>query len=127
MFARSSRGLLVLAALVLGLGIAGCDLAKALTSPTDSTATTATLTIWTSDSSPSPIAVSVDGQAVGILNYYRSSAPACGAGASAGAISVSLASGAHVVRAFETQAGGTWGPATVDLNAGGCMTYELQG
>ena len=122
MYARQPHRTLVAALAAASMALAGCDVADAISNATTSTAT---LTIWTSDSSPSPIAVSVDGNPVGVLTEYRFSSPTCGAGAAAGALSVNVTPGTHVIRAYETQANGTWGPSSVTLSGGGCMTYEL--
>jgi hypothetical protein len=85
----------------------------------------ATLTLWTSDSSPSPIAISVDGTVVGTLTQYRTAAPTCGAPTSGGAISVKVSAGSHVVSARETADTGTWPAKTVSVSSGGCLTYEF--
>lgn len=83
------------------------------------------LTVWTSDPSPSPIEVIVDGVAVGLLTAYRKSAPVCGS-RSAGAVSVSRPPGRVVLSATETEGTGRWPPMAVELHAGRCQTIELR-
>jgi hypothetical protein len=83
------------------------------------------ITVWTSDSSPLPIDVLVDGVMVGRLTAYRSSAPDCGA-ESAGAVSVSRPPGTYLVSARVVQGQGTWPPMAVAVSAGRCRTVELR-
>jgi hypothetical protein len=104
---------------------AGCsDLANAVNGPT-TTSTTGQITFWTSDSSPSYIDVALDGGSIGILSAYRVSAPTCGASSTAGTLTVTVAPGGHTMYARETSASGTWGPSTINVKAGGCVTFEL--
>ena len=114
-------------ALALAAAVAlasGCKDLSQLTDPT-SGSSTATITLWTSDSSPSYIAVAVDGSTVGTLTAYRYSAPACGAQTSGGTITVPVSPGQHVITAYETSSSGTWGPSTVNVDAGKCLTFEF--
>jgi hypothetical protein len=83
------------------------------------------LTVWTSDASPLPIDVLVDGVMVGRLTAYRSSAPNCGA-QSAGAITVTRASGTYLVSARVVQGEGKWPEIEVEVAAGWCRTVELR-
>ena len=115
-----ARGVLI--ALTLGLGVGCKDLGQAL----EPQSTTATITLWTSDPAPSYIAVAVDGSNVGTLTAYRTGAPSCGAGNSAGTITVTVPPGDHVISAYETSGSGTWGPSSVTVDGGKCLTYELQ-
>jgi hypothetical protein len=135
-FTRARLGLAALAAFTAACS-AGSDRTETVTGPvaTSPAATTpapsqpsggtARITFWTSDPSPSPIAVSMNGAQVGVLTAYYVSAPACGTQTGSGTITVSAAPGTHTVSARETQANGTWGPSSVTLAAGQCRLYEL--
>jgi hypothetical protein len=125
--------------LAVGLLLAGCSSDPGATDPSVNepptnnsppnsppTVQTGRLMVWTSDQSPSPIAVVVDGQAVGTLTRYWTSAPACGEYTTGAAITLTLSAGSHVVAAYETQADGTWPASTVQVPAGGCLTYHLR-
>ena len=114
-------------ALAAALAIGACDAAEDILSSIDGPppARTTQLTVWTSDPAPSPITVVVNGQTLGTLTRFRTVAPPCGDRTAGAAITVDLDPGQHVISAFETQASGTWGPATVSLAAGQCLTYEL--
>lgn len=82
--------------------------------------TTGQVAVWTSRSSGSSIAVSIDGSSVGSLTSYFTSAPTCGA---SGTITKTLPVGTHSLSATAT--GGSWGPANFNITAGGCLTYQL--
>ena len=123
----------------VGLLLAGCSSDPGATGPTvdgpptnnpppsnPPSAQSGRLMVWTSDPSPSPIAVVVNGQAVGTLTRYWTSAPACGEYATGAAITLTLSAGPHVVAAYETQADGSWPASTVQVPAGGCLTYHLR-
>jgi hypothetical protein len=86
---------------------------------------TGQLTIWTSDDTPSPIEVTIDGAAVGTLTAYRTSAPACGAATGAGAITITRPAGVYVLSARETRAPGQWPARPVTIPAGGCTSFAL--
>lgn len=118
----------VAAVLGLALAVGACDAAEEILSSVDvppAPARATQLTIWTSDPSPSPIAVVVNGQTHGTLTYYRTSAPPCGDRTAGASITVELNPGQHVLTAFETQGDGTWGPTTISLGTGQCLTHEL--
>jgi hypothetical protein len=85
---------------------------------------TGQITVWTSDPSPSPIEVLVDGVVVGQLTAYRKARPVCGAH-SAGAVSVTRAEGTYVLSAREIAGPGCWEPADVAVVRGRCCTIEL--
>lgn len=124
-------------ALLASLSVAtGCqDVVDALTEPTTSSSSGSTgggnsqtqITFWTSDTSPSYIAVSVDGVQVGTLTAYRSSAPTCGASTTGGTLTVNVSPGQHTISARETSASGTWGPSQVNVSSGSCLTYRFDG
>lgn len=84
------------------------------------------ITFWTDDSSPSAIAVSLDGVNVGSLTAYRTSAPTCGATSSTGTLTVPVSAGSHSVSARETTANGVWNASTVTVSSGGCLTYAFR-
>ena len=87
--------------------------------------TTGVLTVWTSDSSPSPIEVSVDGVAIGTLTKYWSSAPACGSSQSGATLSITTSAGSHTVSAEETRGTKYWPATTVRVTGGGCLSFAL--
>jgi hypothetical protein len=89
------------------------------------TATSGQITIWTSDSSPSPIEVSVDGRVVGTLTAYRTSAPSCGVATHNGAITITRAAGTYTLSARETRASGVWPARSFTLEGGGCAIHVL--
>lgn len=117
----------ITATLAAAIAIGACDAAEDILSSIDAPppARATQLTIWTSDPSPSPIAVVVNGQTLGTLTHYRTSAPPCGDRTAGASITVDLNPGQHAISAFETQGDGTWGPSTVSLATGQCRTYEL--
>lgn len=85
------------------------------------------ITIWTSDPSPSPIQVFIDGTSVGVLMAYRYAAPGCGqpTNSTAGVITVSVSAGSHTVSAAETRGNGYWSPMSVQVLSGGCYPIVL--
>lgn len=119
---RAALGALFSTLFALG----ACEELVAPITPENNTPATGTVTFWTSDPSPSPIAVRLNGNTVGTLTMYRTSAPACGAGAADGALSVSVAAGSHVVSAFETEDSGTWPPTNITVRGGECMTFHFR-
>lgn len=88
---------------------------------TGNQSTTGQVAVWTSRSSGSSIAVSIDNTAIGSLTSYFSSTPTCG---SSGTLTKTLSVGSHLIKATAT--GGSWGPSTINITAGGCLMYQLQ-
>lgn len=86
---------------------------------------TGQITVWTSDPSPSPIEVLVDGVVVGQLTAYRTEPPECGT-QSAGAVTVTKAPGHIVLSAREVTGPGRWGSSGVEVSPGQCRTIELR-
>lgn len=84
-------------------------------------ATTGQIAVWTSRSTGSSIAVSIDNASVGSLDSYFNSTPTCG---NAGTITRTLSAGTHTLSATAT--GGSWGPSSFTITAGSCLTYQLQ-
>jgi hypothetical protein len=117
------RPLVRLTTLLSALALASCTVDDPNEPPPP--ATTGQVTVWTSDQSPSPIEVSIDGNVVGILTAYRTSPPACGSETSTGRITVTLPAGAHVISAEETHDDGYWPAKTVQVTGGGCLTFAL--
>src|SRR5688572_17048298 len=98
--------------------VAACSpeaIAGLLAPVAEGTSSTAQLTIWTSDPSPSPIEITVDGEIVGTLTAYRNAAPTCGAPSSSGVLTISRPGGAHVITARETRDSGYWPATTIQL------------
>lgn len=85
---------------------------------------TGQITVWTSDPSPSPIEVLVDGVVVGQLTAYRTEPPVCGTH-SAGAVTVTRAPGRIQLSAREVAGSGHWESADVAVSRGRCSTIEL--
>lgn len=112
------RGIAV-AALALLAPLASCG-----SDSTGPSGGSATITFWTSDSSPSYIAVVLDGSNVGTLSAYRTSAPVCGS-SSSGAVSVTVSAGTHTYSAYETSSTGTWPAKSISLASGDCKTVEF--
>lgn len=119
------RAIALVASVVAALSLFACDAAEDIIEPPPPRSG-AQLTIWTSDPAPSPISVAVNGQTLGTLTFFRSTAPRCGDFIPGEAITIDVTPGRHVISAFETQSTGTWGPSTVSLSAGQCLTYELR-
>lgn len=70
----------------------------------------------------SSISVSIDGSAAGTLtSYFVTGTPDCG---DAGTVTRTLSAGSHSLSATATS--GSWGPTTVRIVAGQCLTFELQ-
>jgi hypothetical protein len=118
-------------ALAAAFASASCTTSDA-SSPTDTDeplgpteATTGLLTVWTSDSSPSPIEVTVDGVAIGTLTKYWSSAPACGSSQSGATLTITTSAGSHIVSAEETRGTKYWPATTVRVTGGGCLSFAL--
>lgn len=114
-----------LATSLMLLGACSADDVASLLAPVNAASATAQITIWTSDSSPSPIEVSVDGSVVGTLTLYRTAPPPCGVATTGAAITVTLPIGSHIVSARETRDSGYWPPNTVSLAGGDCFTFAL--
>lgn len=85
---------------------------------------TGQITVWTSDPSPSPIEVLVDGVVVGQLMAYRTEPPSPGMH-SAGAVTVTRMAGAYVLSAREIGGPGYWEVADVAVSSGRSCTIEL--
>lgn len=84
--------------------------------------TTGQVAFWTRSASSGYISISVDGSSVGTLtSYYTSGTPTCG---DSGTVTRTLSVGSHSMRATANNA--SWGPASFNVSAGGCLTYELQ-
>jgi hypothetical protein len=64
----------------------------------------------------------VDGSSAGTLSsYFTSGTPSCG---DSGTVTRTLSAGSHSFSASASNA--TWGPASFNISAGGCLTYQLQ-
>lgn len=87
------------------------------------TPTTGEIAVWTSrTTTPSgTISVRIDGAAAGTLTTYSKGAPTCG---DSGTVTKTLAPGSHSVSAADGAL--SWGPTSVVITAGGCVTYQLQ-
>jgi hypothetical protein len=120
---------LPLAVALVGLLLVGCEgggpTEPSSTAPPTTTAAPARITFWTSDSSPSPIAVTVNGQRVGTLTMWRTGAPACGAPTTGGTLTVDVPAGTHAVAGYETEGAGVWTARNVTLQAGGCLVFHF--
>lgn len=70
----------------------------------------------------SSISVSIDGSSAGTLtSYFMTGTPDCG---DAGTVTRTLSAGSHSLSASASS--GSWGPTTVRIVAGQCLTFELQ-
>jgi hypothetical protein len=85
--------------------------------------TTGKVAFWTSKSTNQTggISVTIDNAYAGVLTKYYSSAPTCG---DSGTITKTLSVGSHSYTAKDGSL--SWGPASFNISAGGCLTYELQ-
>jgi hypothetical protein len=86
---------------------------------------TGQITVWTSDPSPSPIEVLVDGVVVGQLTAYRTEPPGCGM-QSAGAVTVERRKGVYSLLAREIAGSACWCADEVNVSAEQCYNIELR-
>jgi|688.fasta_scaffold458962_1 hypothetical protein len=84
------------------------------------TSSTGQIAVWSSDPKGGNISVSIDGSFAGTLTQYFTSTPTCGAN---GTVTKTLSAGSHTLSATAT--GGSWGPTTFNITAGGCLTFQL--
>jgi hypothetical protein len=127
---------MALVGLVASLALTSCTTGEDTSNPVEPNqpdeprapagSSTGLLTVWTSDPSPSPIEVSVDGVVIGTLTRYWTSAPTCGSSQDGAALTVSRGVGSHIVSGRETQGTKYWAASSIVVAAGGCSSFALR-